>query len=419
MVRSTTGSVSAVSVYRDVADVVGNRRSATEPAYLPGRPAGGGFAPRSVLRGVKSQGLKVGVRLHWLRVMGDESQREAASGLLTEAFGQAEEVSGGKHYKRYFRFEAGAMLRCDPRGRSGQRHCQIDLPGAVLDAMTSAAQWSLIAALRSVGFGRAKRVDLAADFKNAGGVGLVDSVLGSCEGGELCRAKRYGFSSETCSDGERVGRMVTLGRRGSKAGSGRYGRVYDKGLETGECGAGQWERFEVELSGAVAEAALYLIEESEVPVGERRFMEAWDGVSQVQGRERQMLEVILGSFDFRERNGQKSMRRRGRVSWWRSFVSGVAVVRLVKAVRVRAGLEARARWLRRSVLPDLVEMARRTGEGVEEVIRNFVGSFSALKRGFGVAVSEYESLYVTGGLEGVRSLTSSAGGGRCDGWERL
>ena len=95
----------------------------------------------------------------------------------------------------------------------------------------------LVSQLMAWGFS-ATRINLHVDCKYGRDRSFVDHIIDSCHKGELCRAKTRKpypeYRGQTL-----VGYGVDIGKRGD-AGSGRYIRAYDKGLQTGEKNRGHW-----------------------------------------------------------------------------------------------------------------------------------------------------------------------------------
>jgi hypothetical protein len=196
----------------------------------------------------------------------------------------------------------------------------------------------------------------------------VKSITQACRDGELTGAKRW-QSIEEHSCGELVAYGVNLGARGG-SGSGRYVRVYDKGLETGEAAVGEWERWEAELSDDCAETAADLICQSR------------DGAGDYIER------IALGAVDFRVENGYAELARRPRCDWWMFFVEGLDLIRTMIARR-RPALESAVRWLRGAVAPMLQTCADKAGVSVELIWRQLVGTVKGGSRS--PVVAEYLS----------------------------
>jgi hypothetical protein len=190
------------------------------------------------------------------------------------------------------------------------------------------------------------RFDAFVDFVGQD-VQLVDRWLGALNENErqLCLSKSWGVDERHGRHGP-TGRMVTVGKRGD-GGSGRYGRIYDKGLETKLMPVGEWERFEVEFSGDCAQQVLMSWLESGEP-------------------EQVLAETIMGSFDLRQVNGRRELSLRDRLAWWADLVRRVCTASvLVRAKPVAATLAGTVGWLRTAVVGRVRELGVLMGTGMD------------------------------------------------------
>ena len=228
---------------------------------------------------------------------------------------------------------------------------------------------------------------------------MLQRVREGCEKGELTGARNFEEfkQSRTGSSGSR-GLGVAIGSRG-KHGSGRYVRVYDKGLESKECPANEWHRYEAEFSKDVADQALRWILQGQV-MSEQKvepIFGSWvGGFDPTPGWAISAAQCAFGAIDFKEKGSfvSRSLRRRPRCQWWSEVIAGVEPL-LIKARRVRfAGLEATAAAFRKQWAPSLVAMARLTKQSIEQVCRNLVGDFDAVRSACTVAVYEYQQAVV-------------------------
>ncbi len=205
--------------------------------------------PPWVLRGAKSQ---VAVGIDWLTITGPKSGLEEVTTMFEKTFGPW--VSkGGKGFQHGGSrvFANGAVIAFDDADKE-RPIIRVELNGNALASITGDESVEL---LRWLLMGRkCTRIDVRLDWQCPDGerIGLIDLATASCRGDELCRARRW-KPHEDMSGTERVGHGLYIGRRG-KDGSGRYLRIYDKGLETGERPTGTWERYEVEHTQEVANA---------------------------------------------------------------------------------------------------------------------------------------------------------------------
>jgi len=323
------------------------------------------------------------VCLDWVHLKGDTAGFVEADRLLGLCFGESEERRGRHFYRRGLRYEGGAELHWEHPEKADD--CLIVLSGGALSSLESGEAWELVKALRRAGFTGCTRLDVALDLRGDD-VRLVELISESCYRGELCGAKRWKPDPDFC--GRRVCElMVRLGRRGN-VGSGRYARVYDKGLETKTAGANQWQRFEVEYTGQVAAFALAMLLESERDGMARMVVDP--RVESKTCWEDQAVAMALGAFDFREVTGSRELGRRPRVSWWAAFVGQVECVRVKAAKPVARSLKATARWVRKCVAPTLVSMMRRSGRSLMEVLTDLVGSVEAVPSVLRASVFQYE-----------------------------
>lgn len=302
------------------------------------------------------------ISIHWLRVTHPGSRRYELRDRLVELFGEPDECRGRWFYERGERFANGVLLlwggasnarvggevAADGDGEEpgGDGTCCVDVPGSAIDAIEPGERFGVCVEL-SLG-GRVSRFDVAADAWHSERVGLIAAILDACARGELCGSRSW--EPRVSYRGlDRVAWGVNLGLRGKK-GSGRYVRVYDKGLESGELPEGRWERFEVEFTGdCAAEVA------SDVLSG------GGDWESRAWGR-------VNGAVSFREvgaSNGE--LARRPLVSWWARWVSGSVPVSTVMK-RAVTTLERHAEWLAATVLPTVARLGREAGVPFTDVL---------------------------------------------------
>ena len=118
---------------------------------------------------------------------------------------------------------------------------------------------------------------------------------------------------------------INIGKRG-KMGSGRYLRVYDKGLEQKTKQAGEWIRWEVELSDTCAQqfATKFAIEDDAIETA---------------------ISHALWVVEFRENNGSRMLARRPLASWYEEITQHVRRER-VTAIRAKSTVETYARWVK-------------------------------------------------------------------------
>lgn len=319
--------------------------------------------PPLVIRGANKKGeaYDVSVGIDWFRVTSPIKQHAAVLAELTARFGPPQPGRGIHFYEASWRFANKAILAYDVDGDKG--HC-IDLPGEALATMEPD---EAVAFCRSLLWGRrCTRIDARIDWQADEGVGLIDACISSCRAGELCRARKFKPQEECTNSLIRTAYGVCFGKRGND-GSGRYVRVYDKGLETGERPEGTWERWEAELTGDVAaDAAVRILGETGRPDGERPT--ASDRPSgEPTSWYHAAMSIALGCVEFREQNGSTALERRPLAAWWAALLENVRPVVIV-AKRMPTSLERWTGWMRRCGMPTLVGMAAMTDEPVYQVM---------------------------------------------------
>lgn len=300
-------------------------------------------------------------------------------------FGEYKLGPGRHGYGARRQFAYGAFVTWTDEGRA---ECCVELQGATCQRLPIDSLLEFITWVYDKG-GKASRIDVRSDFKGEA-VGLIDLVREACEDRQLCRCKRWKPEEPRSNTGEYLGRGVNLGKRG-KDGSGRYVRVYDKGLETGEAPARTWERWETEFCKDAADQVARLLIESD----------DW---------KRDALAVALGAVEFRDWTGSRSLARRPLAAWWSAFLGNVKPV-LVKVARTPTNLDRYGGWVRRSVLPTLSTMAHEAGTTVESVIDYFMNGHK-LKRSESPVVWEY--LNELGEIEDHRRAAMKFPSGRAE-----
>lgn len=139
----------------------------------------------------------------------------------------------------------------------------LEVPGEALKRLTYAEVTSVLQhAVYYLG-ARATRLDLAADYLNGSQANLIEDAKTAAANTCLLRTKTW-VPITTYSGSEITGHGVNFGKRGDD-GSGRYVRIYDKGLESKTEPIGQWVRWEAEFSGDVARKVLEAITHPDDP----------------------------------------------------------------------------------------------------------------------------------------------------------
>ncbi len=317
----------------------GSRPVDATPALTPAADSNG--PPLPVTRGSKSQPVEAGI--DWFRVAGPLMNLDQVTQQLSAHFGPSHPRKGMWFYDAGRQWDGGVMVLHHFTDRDEPGMC-LDLPGKALASLDFDQAIQL---MRDMMWGRhATRFDLRLDF-GADHVGLIDDVLHSCLRDELCGCRTWELREPRRQDGRILGRGVNLGRRG-KNGSGRYVRVYDKGLETGEKSPGQWERWEVEFTGVCAAEVSETVLSSEDPTQE-------------------IARYALGAIDFRVNTESRELARRPRSPWFAQLLAAIEPKR-AKKQRLPTSYDRFAGWLRRCAAPTLTAMAQHTGERLGEVI---------------------------------------------------
>lgn len=316
--------------------------------------------PPLVTRGAKLHDGEIGI--DWVTLTLSREYLEDVTQRLEELIGPCKIGKGFNGYAEGRHFAYGAALTYSHGDRP---ELCVKLTGDTCTRLGPLGVLELIAWGYGQG-GKATRIDVRSDFKGEG-LGLVDLVQEACEQRQLCRCRVWEPRAPRTSGGEYLGRSVGLGRRG-KNGSGRYVRVYDKGLETGDALARCWERWETEFAKDAADQVARLLIESD----------DW---------KRDALSVALGAVEFRDWTGSASLARRPLSAWWSAFLAGVKPV-LVKVSRTPTNLQRYGGWFRRSVLPTFTTMAHEAGTSIETVADYFLAG-RTVKRSDSPVIWEY------------------------------
>jgi hypothetical protein len=124
--------------------------------------------------------------------------------------------------------------------------------------------------------------------------------------GDVVGYRRYlpCFPIRDIRTGELEGASCNFGRRGAN-GSGRYTRIYDKGLESH--GLNNCIRCEVEFSGDYAKG----------------WFEILTDCFDLADFKRHIARAVGGAIDFRDRQQHKELDRMERFAWWQAFVDAL------------------------------------------------------------------------------------------------
>ena len=302
-----------------------------------------------------------------LRLVFPLDKLEQVRSVLCNVFGPAApRRAGTKGYHYGESFDCGAVLAWGPVSDTPHAGVCVEFKGK---AATNLGQDGLVRlALELSDYGaECRRIDVRADFFAADGrpPGLIDAVAASCVRGEHRGARKW--NPATYYDGELlIGKGVYMGVRG-RNGSGRYLRVYDKGLETGEAPAGEWERWEVEFS---ADPAAQVFRDW-LAAAERAYEDREGHWPELPGLVAPMLaERAFGAVDFREVGERLS--RAERVGWWAAFLGALEPVASL-GKRFVTTLEGFAAHAKRTIVPQLKAFATSIGCSTADAFDLLVG----------------------------------------------
>lgn len=333
-------------------------------------PNGGlGSLPPRVTRGTKCQ-----TRVDTLTATVPDALVDRVRQLVVKLMGRPPEPGQQlRWYNASERWSDGLVLASDQKG--GGSTAMLQMRGAECSAVEPDLLVEFIADLRELG-ARITRLDVAVDFHDVDGVGLIAQAHSACERFELCRARQWEMRQPRLAHGDSLGATLYMGTRG-KDGSGRYVRVYDKGLETGEAPAGQWERWEVEFSKDCADQAAAQI------------VAAWrSGLGDSSGAwARCAAGLAFGAVDFRvfletDSGDLVRLSRRPVAQWWADLLQHLPVI-VVRARRQLSTLKGYASWVVRAAASRLVRLQRRTGMLLEDIVSELerVAGCSIVDRG--------------------------------------
>lgn len=289
--------------------------------------------------------------MDWVTLVGPESLRDWAVDRLKVLLGTDPAKSAhARAYQSGFGWEEGAVVAFDQIGEAAT--CKVELTGSCLAELDPLLAVGFVIDCRAAGF-HLTRLDLCVDFIAEAGasVGLLFEVAKGIQDGELCGFRRVkvdaGWAGRVSS-----GRTVTLGKKG-KSGGGVQVCVYDKGVETGDRPAGEWERVEARFYAERAEQAFASV----IDCSELRA----DGLG--VSLSRLIYAACFGAVEFREfieREGVAVRRsRRPIAAWWRRWVDGVQLIR-THAVRRLSSWKGLRRHVEHALRP-VVSMAAAAG----------------------------------------------------------
>jgi DNA relaxase NicK len=299
----------------------GSRATAAGPALLssPGEPA-----PHQVLRGAN---YSESVTIDWLRVTVPQVSLLDVKAFILQLVPTATDCKGRFFCSHGLKLGEASGFYWGSKGGWGV----LELSGSFLSRFSFDDRVSLLARLLKLGCA-VTRLDVALDIRNAS-KSVLSLASESLKLGELCQARRYRVVQEFELLQE-SGSMVTVGVRG-KNGSGRFLRIYDKGLEQAE-GRGWWFRWEAEFADDVAtKTAIAIVSAADTA--------------------REARAVAVGAVEFREVNGSAYLADRPFSPWYAELRDGRGV--LFRTARGTPSFERWAGWVRKAVAPTLVTYA--------------------------------------------------------------
>lgn len=335
-----------------------NRQTTDDPTDTAAAPrsAARGAAcrrPPIVIRGANGQtepdeANGATVSLDWLTMSGPRAARQRAISLVESFFGDLTPGNGLHFLNSGMRLGPNSGVFFDEGCDKPKEHCVVNIAGAYLTELGSLSMCvQLIDELMRLGF-KGTRVDVALDFYDK--PDLIKLAHRSCQEKHLTGAKTYALQ-EQHSSGSTTGRTLYIGKRG-KNGSGRFLRVYDKGLETQTKEEGEWIRWEVVYSSDCAEQVLHDLANAD------------DAVQPA-------VQHALGVVDFRLSPGQK-LARRARCKWFEQLLGAVRTIRATQS-RVASTIHTKVRWFKSCVAPFLRTAQRITGNTVDRVMQEITG----------------------------------------------
>ena len=309
------------------------------------------IAPRLVLRGANNHTSTI----DWFRIVGPHQDVGEISQKFDSIFGPHKAEKGRFGLRSGRVWPGGFYLAVDTpvTGKLVAPHAVVEISGSALAPLSHEDKLGLMAFLMSFEGWHCTRIDLARDYFGENMPFIVE-LADACNRGELTGARCYNYDvryKTTLGHNKIVGEMLCIGTRG-KNGSGRYVRVYDKGIQTGDKQRGEWVRWEAELSKGVAHAAAIAILTSEDPMHTAE-------------------KYAFGVCDFRVQNG-KRLRDRPRCTWWQCVLKSLKPERATMP-RSKPDADRYAAWLKWAVYPSVTAFADAMGMTRDQFIDRLCG----------------------------------------------
>lgn len=286
-------------------------------------------------------------RIDWLKASVNPRHLDAFYDWLSAAFGSPVTGKGRDMLASSLQFagDGATFIAFDPPGVPGSKdRMSVCLSGAALELLTHQQALEFIRLVYSCG-GHLTRIDLAVDFLDSAGADLIERFDAAHKSGEICGFRVSKRVVSLGLEGSLKGDTIYFGTRGSD-GSGRFVRVYDKGLQLKTAPAGEWVRYEVEFTADVADQV---------------------GIRVLEADEAQRELLAFDAIEVREVNGQRHRSRRPYVSWWSEIRDGTPTERLTR-YRKDSTAVGLVTWLREAVVPNLAKMKQATGYDIDQLL---------------------------------------------------
>lgn len=299
---------------------------------------------------VPSQKAPAIMGMHWLRGSLPGEEKSWAVSFLDRLFLASDDDRHESHeygfwrYDRHYRWQNGVMLmyHATPAGDALTKgRIAVEVPGHVLDTLDMYDVMLLCAALAAHGW-QTSRMDLYFDdFERIVTPRQIESLVRevSLYGNQPIREDWTGFMDLTPNHEYRRGKgcvreEIAFGRRG-KMGSGKYLRIYDKGLESG--GVNTAIRYELELSDKRAQKAFDML------LG--TLCENWNPEVTAS-----LIGAIIGGcIDFKQRNGRKNVKRCPRYAFWQRIIDKIGAESVLRPKDPEKSIERGERWVHKQV----------------------------------------------------------------------
>ena len=292
------------------------------------------------------------VRHDWLNVTFPAAIRPDVQQLVERYIGAGTRRDRGANtYAESVGWESGCLLAWS----EGRAECWLSMNGDSCDLILPEMKRDFFRELRSIG-AKCTRLDGAIDCTRD--LLTMELVHRAAADQQVVGFRRYDPRRvvRDMNTGELDQDQANFGRRG-RDGSGRYVRIYDKGLETD--GKLDFIRVEAEFAGGLAGEVFELL----------------CSTSDDAEFDRLLARLAVGAIDFADRAGAHNHRDRfKRLGWWEKIVELAGDAR-VRVERVKPTLERSVEWVKAAMPLVLARFARaveRAGADAGEVVGVFV-----------------------------------------------